>query len=116
MLTLYGIPNCGSCRAARRWLQAADIEYSFHDLRADGLDSALLKRLAAKTSWEALVNKRSRTWKDLPAARKQAIDQQRAIALMLANPTLVKRPVLDDGNKVLVGFSADDYQALLAGT
>lgn len=114
MLTLYGIVNCDSCRAARRWLDSHAIAHVFHDVREDGLDRSLLQRLAKAAGWQTLLNKRSRTWKEVPAAKKEGIDQRRAISLLLANPTLMKRPVLDGGDAVLVGFSASEYAAFVA--
>ncbi len=111
MTTLYGIKNCDSVRKARQWLTAHDIPYTFHDLRADGLDEASLHGWARSAGWETLLNRRGTTWRKLPEAQRDAIDEQKAIQWMLENPTLIKRPVLltDDG-QIHVGFKPADYE------
>ncbi len=114
MTVLYGIPNCDSCRAARRWLLNEAIEYRFHDLRADGIQTKMLQSWSDIVGWETLVNKRSRTWKALKENEKRSLSEPRAISLMAAHPTLIKRPVLDNGGKFLVGFKSDSYQSLFA--
>jgi arsenate reductase len=105
MLTLYGIPNCDSCRKARRWLESENADYRFHDLRVDGVSRELLERWLGATDWKALLNTRSTTWRALDDADKSGVDAERAVALMLAHPTLIKRPVIEKGRTVLVGFS-----------
>lgn len=111
--TLYGIKSCDTCRKARRFLDDAGIDHRFHDLRADGLTAGELKRWVDHVGWETLLNRRSTTWRDLDASEREGIDAAGAVALMLRHPTLVKRPVLDTGDTVEVGFSASRYQALL---
>lgn len=114
MITLYGIKNCDTVKKARKWLEASGIEYRFHDYRADGLEAAQLKRWAQELGWEALLNKRGTTWRKLPEQDKTAIDKAGAIALMLAQPALIKRPLLDTGSRRLLGFSPERYaEALL---
>ena len=98
MLTIYGIPNCDTCRKARKWLDANSVEHRFHDNR--WLESA---------GWQKLLNTRSATWRGLTEADKQDLDETRAIDLMLLHPTLVKRPLADSGESVLIGFSEADY-------
>lgn len=110
MLTLYGIPNCDTCRKARKWLDANDVPHRFHDLRADGLAAVLLRRWAEQAGWKTLLNTRSKTWRDLDAVDRENMDELRAIDLMLRQPTLIKRPVTDDGDRVLVGFSQALYE------
>ena len=112
MLTVYGIPNCDTCRKARKWLESRGHDYTFHDLRIDGLSRRMLERWLQACDWPSLLNKRSTTWRAIPAAERQNIDRNQAIALMLANPTLVKRPVLESGAIVCVGFAPARYQEI----
>jgi len=113
MITLYGINTCDTCRRARRWLQANDVDYRFHDLRADGLTRAQLDHWVRNTGWEALLNRRSSTWRTLPEDRRRNLDEHDAIQLMEEYPTLVKRPVLEAGDDVEIGFSESRYRELL---
>lgn len=111
MITLFGIPNCDSCRDARRWLDKNSVAYQLHDLRADGLELIDVHRWADRVGWKMLLNTRSKTWRTIPQAERDNIDSGRALTLMYQEPTLIKRPVLEAGNVVLVGFSADEYAA-----
>lgn len=110
--TLYGLTTCDSCRRARRWLDQHGLAYRFHDLRDDGLDRALLLRLEAGIGWERLLNQRSTTWRSLAATDRAPLDRARALDLMLAHPTLLKRPVLDTGEHLVVGFEPERYRQL----
>ena len=115
MITLYGIPNCDSVRAARKWLEAHNVEHQFHDFRKDGLDLQLLLSWVKELDWETLLNKRGTTWRKLPEALVQDLDQGKAFQLMLDEPTLIKRPVLDlGGGRFHVGFSEAEYEELFA--
>ena len=105
-LTLFGIPNCDRCRDARKWLAQEGIAFDFHDLRKDGLDQRMLKRWCRHLSWSELLNNRSRTWRDLPASERQDLDEKRALALLQAYPTLVRRPLFETPGGVSVGFNA----------
>ena len=111
MLTLYGIPNCDSCKKARKHLESLNIEYAFHDLRVDGVDRDLLQRWLRTIEWRALLNTRSTTWRSLGDDEKSDVDQDRAVELMLAHPTLIKRPVAESGDRLTVGFTAERYAA-----
>ncbi len=102
MLTVYGLKTCDACRKARKAL--AGREHRFHDLREDGLEEALLDGWIAALGWQALLNRRSATWRGLEEARKADLDADRARALMLAHPALVKRPVIEDGGSVRIGL------------
>jgi len=113
VLTIYGIPNCDSCRKARKWLDAQSVSHRFHDLRADGLDRPTLKRWLQRSDWRQLLNTRSSTWRTIADGEKKDLDAARAAALMLKNPTLVKRPVLETKDTLEIGFSAERYRELL---
>jgi len=112
MITLYGIPNCDTVRKARRWLDAQGIDYQFHDFRKQGLEESMLHGWVAELGWEALINRRGTSWRKLPEKERNEIDQNSAIRLMLENPTLIKRPVLELGPSHYVGFSETQYQEL----
>ena len=113
--TLYGIPNCDSVRQARRWLDEHDVAYRFHDFRKDGLDAALLERWIDRLDdWGELVNRRGTTWRQLDEADKRELDRAKAVRLLIEHPTVVKRPVLEHGERVLVGFEADLWTRLLS--
>ena len=112
MYTLYGIKNCDTVKKARQWLDSHGIAYRFHDFRVDGLTAAQLDDLAARSDWQTLLNRNSTSWRQLTVAQQSDLDQQRACALMLEFPTLIKRPVLDTGGQLMIGFKADLYQAL----
>jgi arsenate reductase len=114
MITLYGIKNCDSVKKARRWLEANDLDFQFHDFRVEGLDEAIIIEWLKSVSWEILLNKRSTTWKQLNDPRKDQLDQTIAVELMLENPTLIKRPVLCDNSGCMVGFKEVDYTAKFA--
>jgi Spx/MgsR family transcriptional regulator len=108
-VTIYGIPNCDSMKKARTWLEGLGVNYAFHDYRASGLEPDRLDAWVEKLGWEVLLNKASSSFRDLPDAKKQGLTGKKAKALMLANPTMIKRPVLDLGEKLLVGFKPDVY-------
>jgi Spx/MgsR family transcriptional regulator len=109
MHTLYGIKNCDTVKKARQWLENHNTEYRFHDFRAVGLSAELLAHFEAALGWEALLNRRGTTWRKLAEDQRENINRDKAMELMLAQPSLIKRPVLDTGAKLLIGFTADDY-------
>ena len=109
MIDFYGIPNCDTVKKARTWLEAEGIPYKFRDYRANGLDRSDVERWVKALGWEKVLNKASTTWRELPDAEKAGVDQARAIGLMLQHPTLVKRPVLETGGAVSVGFKPADW-------
>jgi len=112
MLTLYGIKNCDTCKKARQWLEQAGIAHRFHDYRVDGLPPELLQRFSDRLGWEKLLNKSSTSWRQLSADRQADLTREKAFALMLETPTLIKRPILDSGNALTLGFKAEQYEAL----
>lgn len=112
MLTLYGIKNCDTVKKARQWLSNHQREYRFHDFRVDGLDAALLQSWIKELGWEALINKRGTTWRQLPETVRDTLSENTAIAVMLENPAIIKRPVLDTGKERIIGFSELEYSKL----
>jgi Spx/MgsR family transcriptional regulator len=113
-VTIYGIPNCDTMKKARAWLTDHGVAYEFHDYKALGIDSPRLEAWSKKVGWETLLNRAGTTFRKLPDADKQGLDERKAIALMLAQPSLIKRPVLDIGRgKLLVGFKPEAYAEAL---
>ena len=104
-MRMYGIKNCDTIRKARAWLQARGIPYDFHDYKLAGIDEARLRAWVAELGWEKLLNRAGTTFRKLPEADRQGLDADNAVALMLAQPTMIRRPVLDLGDRRLVGFS-----------
>lgn len=110
-LTVYGIPNCDTVKKARMYLDGRGVAYTFHDYKKAGVDEANLKRWAGQVGWELLLNKAGTTFKKLPDTDKTGINEAKAIALMLANPSMIKRPVVEGGKNLLVGFKPEIYDA-----
>lgn len=109
---LYGIANCDTVRKARAWLHASGLACVFHDYRAEGLDPDRLARWMREAGWEALLNRRSAAYRALPETERQDLDGEKAKRLMLDDPTIIRRPVLEAGERLLVGFVEKDYRAL----
>jgi arsenate reductase len=105
MLTVFGIKSCDTCRKARKYFAENDIKFRFHDVRDDGLDIQMLERWAGRIDWNKLLNKQSLTWRNIPEVDRNDMTQSKAFALMIENPTLVKRPVLESDTFIAVGFS-----------
>lgn len=108
---MYGIPNCDTIKKARKWLEGRGIDHGFHDYRKAGVDEAGLRGWVAELGWEALLNRAGTTFRKLPDADRQDIDADKAVALMLAQPSMIKRPVLDVGDRRIVGFRPETYEA-----
>lgn len=111
-VTLYGIKNCDTMKKARTWLDDHDIAYQFHDYKTAGADRTLLEDWAKQAGWEVLLNRAGTTFRALPDTGKTGLNEKKAIALMTANPSMIKRPVLIAGSKILVGFKPELYQSL----
>ena len=109
MVRIYGIANCDTMKKARQWLTAHGIEYEFHDYKKAGLDERRLRGWVKQVGWEILLNRRGTTWRKLDEAQKAGIDEAGAIRVMLANPSIVKRPVLELEDSLRVGFDAAEY-------
>jgi arsenate reductase (glutaredoxin) len=111
---VYGISNCDQVRKTLVWLRENAVEFRFHDFRLDGIDRSMLERWCTHLPWNALLNRRGLTWRTIDeAARAEAVDQTSAIDLMLAHPTLIKRPVVEVADRLLLGFSAERLAAAL---
>jgi Spx/MgsR family transcriptional regulator len=110
-VTVYGIKACDTMKKARTWLEAHGVDYAFHDYKALGADPGLLRRWSGKVGWEVLLNRSGTTFRGLPAEQKERIDEAKAIALMTAQPSMIKRPVVEAGDKLLVGFKPDQFAA-----
>lgn len=108
-ITIYGIKNCDTMKKARTWLDDHGVAYAFHDYKTEGIDKASLERWAKEVSWEILLNRAGTTFRKLPDAQRENVTEKKAIALMLEQPSMIKRPVLDVGGKLLVGFKPDIY-------
>ena len=110
--TMYGIPNCDTIKKARTWLATQDVPFVFHDYKKAGVDAAALDRWIDAVGWELLINRTGTTFRKLPDADKADLDRAKARALMIANPSTIKRPVLVDGGRIEVGFKPERYAAL----
>lgn len=113
-ITIYGIKSCDTMKKARTWLDARGVAYAFHDYKAEGIDKASLERWAGQVGWETLLNRAGTTFRKLPDAARENLNERKAVALMLEQPSMIKRPVLDAGGKLTVGFKAEAYAKLFA--
>jgi arsenate reductase len=110
-VTIYGIKNCDTMKKARAWLDKAGIDYAFHDYKVSGIDKAHLERWSKDAGWETLLNRAGTTFRKLPDTDKEGLTAAKAIKLMIGQPSMIKRPVLEAGKTLLVGFKPDDYKA-----
>lgn len=113
-MIIYGIKNCDTVKKALAWLNQHGIDHRFHDFRKEGLDEKMLRAWVKELGWEALLNRRGTTWRSLPELAKEHLDEAGAITLMMAQPAVIKRPVLDLGVSRHVGFSTESYSALFS--
>src|SRR5438128_4359769 len=114
-MRMYGIRNCDTIKKARAWLEARGVAYGFHDYKVAGIGEDRLRAWAAELGWVKLLNRAGTTFRKLPDADKEGLDEDKAVALMLAQPSMIKRPVLDLGDRRLVGFDAEAWDAALSG-
>lgn len=112
MIKLYGIPNCDTVKKARTWLADRGVAHAFHDYKNDGIDRARLERLVGAVGWEKLLNRSGTTFRKLPDADKTNLDAAKAVELMLAQPSMIKRPVVEHPGGLLVGFAPDKFAQL----
>jgi|TARA_B110000046_G_scaffold179787_1_gene209522 arsenate reductase len=111
-VTLYGIKNCENVKKARKWLEANSVSYAFHDFRVNGIDKALVNHFLKQIDIEILINKRGTTWRKLSNEEKKITNKAQAILLMIENPAIIKRPVLDVNKKIAIGFSDESYRSI----
>lgn len=109
MTTIYGIRNCDTMKKAIAWLDDHGVRYDFHDYKKAGIDAAKLKAWSKQAGWETLLNTRGTTWRKLSPSRQADLDEAKALKLMSENPSLIKRPVLDHGGALVVGFVPERY-------
>ena len=114
MITLYGIPNCDTMKKARSWLAGHAIDYQFHDYKKAGIDETTLRSWVVQVGWELLLNRRGMMWRKVPQQVKDTIDEASAVRLMLETPSIIKRPVLDTGDSLHVGFKPEQYQEIFS--
>jgi arsenate reductase (glutaredoxin) len=114
MTKIYGIKNCDTMKKARTWLDGHKVDYSFHDYKASGIDKSTLEGWANKVGWEILLNRAGTTFRKLPDADKGDLTEKKAIGLMLAQPSMIKRPVLEAKGKLTVGFKPEKYKKLFS--
>jgi len=110
--TIYGIRNCDTMKKARAWLDAHGVSYTFHDYKTSGIDRATLEKWAGVVGWETLLNRAGTTFRKLPDSAKTGLTEARALKLMLEQPSMIKRPVLEQGRTLLVGFNEERYSAI----
>lgn len=108
-VTMYGIPNCDTVKKARNWLQEHDVAYDFHDYKKAGVDADRVKGWVAKASLDTVLNKRGTTFRKLSDDVKASLDEEKAIALMVEHPSMIKRPIVEHANGLLVGFNAAEW-------
>ena len=114
MTTMYGIKNCDTVKKARAWLDGRGVAYAFHDYKSAGIDEARLRRWSGEVGWERLLNRSGTTFRKLPDVDKENIDEAKAIGLMLDQPSMIRRPVIEADGQLLVGFDPDRYAATFA--
>jgi len=108
-ITLYGIKACDTMKKARTWLDSHGLRYEFHDYKASGIDAASLARWSKQVGWETLLNRNGTTFRKLPEAQKTDLNERKALELMRAQPSMIKRPVLETGARIFVGFKPEIY-------
>ncbi len=109
---MYGIPNCDTIKKARKWLEAEGVEYQFHDYRKQGIDAELVKAFCADLGWENVLNKRGTTYRQLSQEQKDSLSEESAISLLVEQPAMIKRPIVNHNGQLHIGFKADSYAAI----
>lgn len=112
--TVYGIPNCDTVKKSRKWLDSHKVSYEFHDYKKKGIDKKTLQAWSKALGWETLLNTRGTTWRKLDDVDKEGINEAKALDLMIEHTSMIKRPVIEQGDVLLVGFNDDEFQRLLA--
>ncbi|AEX22812.1 ArsC family reductase [Vibrio sp. EJY3] len=111
-ITMFGIPNCDTIKKAKKWLEAEDIAYEFHDYRKQGVDEALVTEFCDALGWEIVLNKRGTTFRQLTQEQKDSLNEENAIKLLVENPAMIKRPILKVNDQFHIGFKADQYTTI----
>ncbi|ANQ17712.1 arsenate reductase [Vibrio natriegens] len=111
-ITMFGIPNCDTIKKAKKWLEAEDIAYEFHDYRKQGVDEALVTEFCDALGWEIVLNKRGTTFRQLTQEQKDSLNEENAIKLLVENPAMIKRPILKVNDQLHIGFKADQYTTI----
>lgn len=114
MTTMYGIPNCDTIKKAKKWLEANNVPFDFHDYRKDGVDADWLKQAAEQLGWENLLNKRGTTFRQLSDEQKTAMNETKALSLLYEYPAMIKRPVLEHNGSLHLGFKAEQYEDIFS--
>lgn len=115
VLTIYGISNCDTVKKARVWLDGRGVAYAFHDYKKAGIDAARLRGWVEALGWEKVLNRAGTTFRKLPEDEKQGMDEDKAVRLMLAQPSMIKRPLVEHEGGLLVGFKADEWEQVFQG-
>ncbi|HHF2872692.1 TPA: ArsC family reductase [Vibrio diabolicus] len=111
-ITMFGIPNCDTIKKAKKWLEAEDIAYDFHDYRKQGVDVAMVSEFCRALGWELVLNKRGTTYRQLTQEQKDTLNEENVIALLVENPAMIKRPILKVNDQLHIGFKADQYATI----
>lgn len=114
MIKLFGIPNCDTIKKAKKWLEQNNIEYTFHDYRKDGVDSEMVNNFCQQLDWQQVLNKRGTTYRQLDDATKENLNAESAVALLVEQPAMIKRPILEKDGELHLGFKADQYQSIFS--
>ena len=112
MITLFGFKNCDTIKKARQWLAEQGIDYSFHDVRIDGIEAATIEYWIEQSNWETVLNRRGTTWRKLDSQVQATTNRDNVTALLLEHPAMIKRPVLDIDGEITIGFKPDLYQRI----
>ena len=113
-ITMFGIPNCDTIKKAKKWLEAEGIEFEFHDYRKQGINTELVTNFCSELGWELVLNKRGTTYRQLPQEQKDTLTEEKAVALLVEQPAMIKRPILKVDGKLHIGFKADQYAAVFS--
>ncbi|WP_099611541.1 ArsC family reductase [Vibrio fujianensis] len=114
LITLYGIPNCDTIKKARKWLETQAIEYQFHDYRKNGITLELISEFFQSLGWEHVINKRGTTYRQLSQEQKEKLNEASALALLLEQPAMIKRPILRVQDRLYLGFNAQQYSEIFS--
>lgn len=114
MIKLFGIPNCDTIKKAKKWLEQNNIEYTFHDYRKDGVNSEMVNAFCQQLDWQQVLNKRGTTYRQLDDATKENLNAESAVALLVEQPAMIKRPILEKNGEFHLGFKADQYQSIFS--